>query len=111
MTGPRGDYLATLSCRSRLDNKRHKISFKIAPPGMGDEIWCFKCNRMSKVIEAPYEYSIDCRDCRYGGHRDMDRYRLYNLADMHARQKRGHRVELRQGRVLLEAWDRAAVGA
>jgi hypothetical protein len=102
-----GYHVATLSCRSRINGERHKVAFHIAPPGMGELIWCVRCCEMSRVVYAPYEYKGRCEDCRYKPSRGTVRSRVRASLDSHARHT-GHAVTLLQGRgTVIQTWSAA----
>ncbi len=86
-------YTLILACK-------HTVIFSIAPPKIGEHIYCFKCQRLERVNAAPAEYRIRCRGCRYSRSFGRGRLTAETAAAAHA-GKRRHAVDIFDGYDLL----------
>lgn len=83
----------TLSCR-------HEIDFRHAPPMLGDEVWCVKCQHMREVVAAPVEYRVRCKRCPYARRFGVARLKAEVAAAKH-HQRTTHRVRIYNGKELI----------
>jgi hypothetical protein len=82
-------YTLVLACK-------HTIIFSIAPPKIGEQIYCFKCEKLQRVTAAPPEYRIRCRGCRYGRSFGRGQITAETAAAKHS-TKRRHIIDIFDG--------------
>jgi hypothetical protein len=75
---------------------RHVLIFAY-PPVTGETIWCHWCSSEQKVVQAPAEFRVKCRDCRANGRFGRARITAEIFACKHRRKQSGHTVDLFDG--------------
>lgn len=83
----------TLSCH-------HTLDFNTAPPMVGEELYCVRCQAMHAVVDAPPEYRIRCRGCGYSRRCGVERLDAEVRASKHHKNTR-HRVAIYNGKRLI----------
>lgn len=79
----------------------YEVIFRAAPPMVGDDIYCVRCQKMCTVTHAPTEYRIRCRACSYGRAFGAARLNAEMAAARHRKRKPGHPVRIFNGRTLI----------
>lgn len=74
----------------------HALEFQVAPPLLGSDVWCFRCQRMIEVTEAPPEFRVRCLQCPYGCRTGNARLLAETRAARHLKKK-GHKVGIYNG--------------
>jgi hypothetical protein len=97
----RASYIVTLECK-------HTLTFSFSPPKRGEELFCFRCMKYRKVEDAPAEFKIRCKNCRYSRHLGRARLTAETRAAEHASRK-GHTVQVWDGRTLIYTFGARAV--
>lgn len=105
MTGPQGDYVATLDCRSLITGEPHRLTFRSAPPVLGEQLWCYACQTYSRVIDAPYIVQARCRSCTYASHPSPRATPALAAAGRHADNYPAHRVVVRRADAVIRVWE------
>jgi hypothetical protein len=75
----------------------HTLGFSHAPPFLGDEVWCLRCDAPATVTGAPYEWRAGCRSCTYASAPSTSKTEAANRARGHAGRYPSHRAAIFHG--------------
>lgn len=78
----------------------HVLIFKAAAPRKGEELFCFRCMAYRYARDAPEEFRIKCKTCRYSRTYGRAKLTAETKAAGHASRK-SHTVEVWDGRTLV----------
>jgi hypothetical protein len=81
----------------------HDFTSKVAPPAIGDEVYCRLCNDYRFVTYRSTNYRAKCVDCNYGRYYGSDKEWAMRQGSKHARRYT-HRVKVFQANH-PEYWD------
>jgi hypothetical protein len=66
-------------------------------PTIGDEVYCFRCQKPREVMQAPDAYKIKCNGCTYAHRFGMDEDGARIAANRHIAKHQSHSMVLLQG--------------
>ncbi len=98
-------------CKTYSLSCNHTVLFSV-PPNMGDDIWCFRCDLYSSIVQAFEDWVLECTMCNYIRHYREDREMAIDKATNHALRRehpvhmfRNNRLQFTVGRILATQSD------
>lgn len=90
-------YVVTFDCR-------HVRIWQANPPIINETVWCPQCRKEVKVLSAPAEWRIRCRDCAYSRPFGTGKTGAEIAAAKHRQAHPGHVIEIRNGNVIANVF-------
>lgn len=82
----------------------HNRLFAIPAPKTGEVIWCLRCRQERKVISAPGEWKIRCRNCIYSRAFGQAQLNSEISAAKHRMKYPTHTVDIYNGQELRKSF-------
>jgi hypothetical protein len=84
---------------------RHHREYKpVHAPAVGEEMWCFRCQKYREVVNIPQVYGVRCVTCRYTRIKGAEKLGAEILASKHHNKHPSHLTILWLGKDLVREW-------